>query len=98
MAPVWGVPVEVQAESMRLLPRMRDRPEHPHELPDQLVAWANSNSLSRIDMAVALELPLSRVDKIIRDTAIRDQNMKAHALKAQAARHLPPELREPAYR
>jgi hypothetical protein len=91
------VSIEMQAESMRLLRRMRDQPEHPHELPDQLVAWASSNSLSRIDMAAALEAPVNRVDEIIRHTAIRDQNMKARALTAQAARHLPPELRQLAY-
>jgi hypothetical protein len=87
--PVEGVPVEVQANSMRLLRRMRVAPEHPHELPDQLVAWANSNSLSRSDMAIATGFDLDQVSQIIHETAERDHNLKAHALKQQAARHLP---------
>jgi hypothetical protein len=88
-APVEGVPIEVQANSMRLLRRMRVAPEHPHELPDQLVAWANSNSLSRPDMAVATGFDLDQVHQIIRETAERDRILTAGALKQQAARHLP---------
>ncbi len=88
-ASVEGVPLEVQAESMRELRRMREQPEHPHELPDQLVALANSNSLSRADMAVATGYALDQVNEIIRETVERDQTMKARALKAQAARHMP---------
>lgn len=74
---------------MHLLRRIRWVPEHPHELPDQLVAWANSNSLSRQDMAVATGLSVDQVSQIIRQTAERDQSMKARALRAQAARHMP---------
>lgn len=88
-APIAGVPHEVQAESMRLLRRMRYVPEHPHEFPDQLVAWASSHSLSRQDMAVAAGLSVEQISNIIRETAERDQHMKAHTLQAQCSRHMP---------
>jgi tyrosyl-tRNA synthetase len=68
---------------------MRDASEHPHELPDQLVAWATPNSLSRQDMALATHLTLEEVDRIIRETVERDRTTTAHALQAQAARHMP---------
>jgi hypothetical protein len=87
--PVWGVPIDVQAESMRLLRRMRYEPEHPHEFPDQMVAWANSNSLTREDMAAATDLSVEQVNQIIRDTVERDRAMKTNALLKAAARHLP---------
>lgn len=74
---------------MRLLRRMHDEPEHPHELPDKMTAWASSNSLSRQDMAVATGFSLDQIDRIIRETTERDHYIKARALQEQAARHLP---------
>lgn len=87
-APVHGVPLDVQADSMRDLHRMSVAPEHPHELADQMVAWASSNSLSRADMAVATGLSVDEVRGIIRETAERDQDMTTRALRERAARHL----------
>jgi hypothetical protein len=88
-APVPGVPVETQADSMTLLRRMAVAPDHPHELPDQLVAWASSNSLSRADMAVATGFSLSEINDLIRETAERDLRIKGEALRERANRHMP---------
>jgi hypothetical protein len=92
--PVPGVPTALQAESMRLLRRMRRAPKYPQELADQMAAWALSNSLSREDMAVATELTLDQVNKIIRETAERDRDLTTHALRERVARHMPPEMRD----
>jgi hypothetical protein len=89
VAPVSGVPIETQAESMRLLRRMRCEPAHPHELVDQMAAWANSNSLSREDMAVATGYYVEEVSRLIRETVERDRANQSRALLAAAARHMP---------
>jgi hypothetical protein len=91
--PVHGVPIEVQAESMRKLRAMHNEiPNSTIHRDRQMQAWALSNSLSRHDMAVAVGLVKSRVDQIIRDLTLLDQARKAREAYERLRRHMPPEL------
>ena len=91
--PVHGVPIEVQAESMRKLRAMHNEiPSSTIQRDRQMQAWALSNSLSRHDMALAVGLVKSRVDQIIRDLTLFDQARKAREAYERLRRHMPPEL------
>jgi hypothetical protein len=91
--PVHGVPIEVQAESMRKLRAMHNEiPNSTIQRDRQMQAWALSNSLSRQDMAVAVGLVKSRVDQIIRDLTLLDQARNAREAYDRLRRHMPPEL------
>jgi hypothetical protein len=91
--PVPGVPVELQAESMRTLREMHNEiPNGFMKRDRQMQAWALSNSLSRQDMAIAVSLAKSRVDQIIRDLTLMDEARKAREAYERLARHMPPEL------
>lgn len=91
--PVHGVPIAVQAESMRKLRAMHNEiPNSTINRDRQMQAWALSNSLSRHDMAVAVGLVKSRVDQIIRDLTLLDQARNAQEAYERLRRHMPPEL------
>lgn len=91
--PVQGIPLEVQAESMRQLRAMHNAiPTSTINRDRKMQAWALSNSLSRQDMAVAVGLVKSRVDQIIRDLTLLDQARNAHDAYERLRRHMPPEL------
>lgn len=91
--PVHGVPVDVQAESMRKLRAMHNQIPRSTALRDrQMQAWALSNSLSRQDMAIAIGLAKSRVDQIIRELTLLDHARKAHEAYERLRRHMPEEL------
>lgn len=91
--PVHGIPVEVQAESMRKLRAMHNEiPKSTIHRDRQMQAWALSNSLSRKDMALAVGLVKSRVDQIIRDLTLLDQARNAREAYERLRRHMPPEL------
>lgn len=91
--PVHGVPIEIQAESMRKLRAMHNEiPNSTIHRDRQMQAWALSNSLSRQDMAVAVGLVKSRVDQIIRDLTLLDQTRNAREAYERLRRHMPPEL------
>jgi hypothetical protein len=49
----------------------------------QMTAWALSNSLSRVDMAIATGLAKSRVDQIIRENYLASGSGKLAALVAR---------------
>jgi hypothetical protein len=91
--PVHGVPIDVQAESMRMLRAMHNQiPSSTIQRDRQMQAWALSNSLSRHDMAVAVGLVKSRVDQILRDLTLLDQARNAREAYERLRRHMPPEL------
>jgi len=91
--PVHGVPIKVQAESMRKLRAMHNEiPNSTIRRDRQMQAWALSNSMSRQDMAVAVGLVKSRVDQIIRDLTLLDQARNAREAYERLRRHVPPEL------
>jgi hypothetical protein len=91
--PVHGVPIQVQAESMRKLRAMHNEiPNRTIDRDRQMQAWALSNSLSRLDMAVAVGLVKSRVDQIIRDLTLLDQARSAREAYERLRRHMPEEL------
>lgn len=91
--PVHGVPIDVQAESMRKLRAMHNEiPNSTIHRDRQMQAWALSNSLSRHDMAVAVGLVKSRVDQIIRDLTLVDQARNAREAYERLRRHMPPDL------
>jgi hypothetical protein len=91
--PVLGVPIEIQAESMRMLRAMHNEiPKSTIHRDRQMQAWALSNSLSRQDMAVAVGLVKSRLDQIIRDLTLLDQARNAREAYERLRRHMPPEL------
>jgi hypothetical protein len=91
--PVHGVPIKVQAESMRKLRAMHNEiPNSTIHRDRQMQAWALSNSMSRQDMAIAVGLVKSRVDQIIRDLTLLDQARNAREAYERLRRHMPPEL------
>jgi hypothetical protein len=91
--PVHGVPVDVQAESMRQLRALHNQIPHSTAQRDrQMQAWALSNSVSRQDMAVAVGLAKSRVDQIIRELTLWDQARNAQEAYERLRRHMPEEL------
>ena len=55
-------------------------------------AWALSNSLSRQDMALAVDMHKSGVDQIIRDLTLADRAIKAQRALERMRRHMPDEL------
>lgn len=88
--PVPDVSMESQAEKMRELRAAQNRGASGYRERDNLmVAWALSNTLSRADMAVAIGRAPSRVNQIIRATAVREAEMRTQALRERAARHRP---------
>lgn len=92
-SPVHGVPIEVQARSMRELRTMHNEiPTSTIARDRQMQAWALSNSLSRQDMAIAVGLVKSRVDQIIRDLTLLDQARNAREAYERLRRHMPPAL------
>jgi hypothetical protein len=91
--PVHGVPVDVQAESMRKLRALHNQIPHGTAQRDrQMQAWALSNSVSRQDMAIAIGLAKSRVDQIIRELTLLDQARNAREAYERLRRHMPEEL------
>jgi hypothetical protein len=91
--PVHGVPVDVQAESMRRLRALHNQIPHSTAQRDrQMQAWALSNSVSRHDMAIAVGLAKSRVDQIIRELTLLDQAHNAREAYERLRRHMPEEL------
>jgi hypothetical protein len=91
--PVAGVPLERQAEAMRELRSMHNEiPRGFIRRDRQMQAWALSNSLSRQDMASAVDMHKSRVDQIIRDLTLADRAIKAQRALEQMRRHMPDEL------
>ncbi len=91
--PVPGVPLERQAEAMRELRAMHNEiPRGFIRRDRQMQAWALSNSLSRQDMAIAVDMHKSRVDQIIRDLTLADRAVKAQRALERMRRHMPDEL------
>lgn len=86
--PVPDVPLESQAEKMKELRAAQNRGASGYRERDHLmVAWALSNTLSRVDMAAAIGRAPSRVNQIIRDTASREAEKRTRELKARTDRH-----------
>jgi hypothetical protein len=86
--PVPNVSLASQAEKMRELRAAQNRGASGYrERDDLMVAWTLSNTLSRADMAVAINRAPSRVNQIIRATAARDTEARTRELHARAARH-----------
>ena len=88
--PIQDVPLDSQAESMRLLRAAHNQAAIGYRERDGLMtAWALSNSLSRQDMAVATGLAKSRVDQIIRETYEHERALTARTCADMVARHTP---------
>ncbi len=91
--PVQGVDPKLQAESMRKLREMHNEIPGGHLKRDrQMQAWALSNSLSRHDMARAIGVHKTRVDQIIRELTLLDQERTAREMVERLRRHMPDEL------
>lgn len=91
--PVPGVDVELQAQSMRKLRELHNEIPNGYIKRDrQVQAWALSNSLSRQDMAVAIGVHKTRVDQIVRELTLLDQERKAREIIDRMRRHMPDEL------
>lgn len=87
--PIPNVSLESQAEKMRELRAAQNGGARGYRERDNLMAaWALSNTLSRADMAVAIGRAPSRVNQIIRATAIREAEIRTRELQARAARHM----------
>jgi len=86
--PIMGVSVASQAEKMRELREAQNRGAEGYRERDGLMAaWVFSNTLSRADMAIAIGRAPSRVNQIIRATAIREAEVRSRELRARADRH-----------
>lgn len=97
--PVPGVAVEIQIESMRRLREMHNEIPNGYAKRDrQMQAWALSNSLSRYDMARAIGVHKTRVDQIVRELTLLDQERKAREALDRLRRHMPPDLFQEALR
>lgn len=91
--PVLGVDHDVQAQSMRLLRQLHNEIPNGYINRDRkMQAWALSNSLSRHDMARAIGVHKTRVDQIVRELTLLDQERKAKEIIERLRRHMPPEL------
>jgi len=91
--PVPGVDQGVQAESMRNLRGLHNEIPNGYIKRDrQMQAWALSNSLSRHDMARAIGVHKTRVDQIVRELTLLDQERKAREIIARIRPHMPDEL------
>ncbi len=78
---------------------MRRLRELHNEIPNgyskrdrQMQAWALSNSLSRHDMARAIGVHKTRVDQIVRELTLLDQERTARELIARMRPHMSDEL------
>lgn len=84
--PVPHVALDVQASSMRKLRAMHNEIPLGYQKRDgQMTAWAISNSLSRVDMAIATGLAKSRVDQIVRDNYLASGSGRVDALISRDA-------------
>ena len=91
--PVPGVDQDVQAASMRTLRELHNEIPNGYIKRDrQMQAWALSNSLSRHDMARAIGVHKTRVDQIVRELTLLDQERKAREIIARIRPHMPDEL------
>lgn len=85
--------MELQAQSMRKLRELHNEIPNGYIKRDrQVQAWALSNSLSRQDMAVAIGVHKTRVDQIVRELTLLDQERKAREIIDRMRRHMPDEL------
>lgn len=91
--PAPHVPIEIQAERMRELRKIANEIPSAHLRRDrELQRLANSGSLSRQDMAIAVGLAKSRVDQIIRGLTLADQAKKSRELIARLRLHMPEDM------
>lgn len=90
VAPLRDVPIDRQIEAMRELRELHnDVGRSFRARDDRMTALALSGSLSRRDIAEAVGLNKSRVDQILRELAIADQNLKNAAAAERVRRHMP---------
>ncbi|MCW2983822.1 MAG: hypothetical protein JWR63_1392 [Conexibacter sp.] len=88
-----GVDPESQAASLRELRELTNAGRAvTWWRDDRMVALAQSNSISRPDMARAIGLSPSRVDQLIADHYKMLQDQKNAAARERVLRHLPPHL------
>jgi hypothetical protein len=91
--PVPGVDLDRQVESMLRLRAMHNEIPNGYAKRDrQMQAWALSNSLSRHDMARAIGVHKTRVDQIVRELTLLDQERSAREALDRLRRHMPEEL------
>jgi len=97
--PVHGVDHAVQAASMRKLRELHNQIPNGYMSRDrQMQAWALSNSVSRHDMARAIGVHKTRVDQIVRELTLLDQERTARQMIERLRRHMPDELFQEALR
>jgi hypothetical protein len=91
--PVPGVDDGMQAASMRKLRELHNQIPNGYINRDrQMQAWALSNSLSRHDMARAIGVHKTRVDQIVRELTLLDQERNAREIIARMRPHMSDEL------